>query len=785
MTKSSDSGDGKKGTTMTIPQSSPLFLHPSDNPGIMITQTVFNGDNYDNWSDAVRMGLESKNKLDFLDGKIKEPTVAKGEEETVEHVAWRQCIAMVKTWLKNVIDPKLHASIAFSGTVKEIWDELKERYATGSAPRVHQLKSELSELKQGKLTIVEYYTKLKAVWDELASYSRVPRCTCGAGKEILREKEEEKVHQFLMGLDDAVYGGLRTNLLMEEPIPALSRVYGIILREERHKAIVRSKEDKTEEAAFSVRKSQPSTRGGRAKYTGEVDDQEERCTYCNKWGHDEDDCWSKNGLLAHIISRGRGRGRTARGRGGAGRGDGRQQPWKANAVYTNQGASTSANQGTNQGSVPGVEVGLTREELQSLRALLQPTKENSEKMTGKEFQNCWILDTGASHHMTDRSSKKMIGAGKQHDGVYYYKGQEKQLACRVEAQSKEAFTSRDVVFMEHVYPMQIGDASHYKKHVTDLVDTAGLEQADYSQLNSDGDDEDELLSEEELTDDEEVVTGAGEGGAREVAASNTPSAVEELGRGAREKFEPAWRKDYICTSTTVINTIEDNPRQSKSSRKEHKELRHYGEALKDPLWRETMRQEIKELESNNTWQVVNLPIGKKPIGCKWIYKIKYKADGSVERYKARLVAQGFTQVEGIDFHETFAPVAKKKVYMRMPPGVDVEADTGSKVCRLLKSIYGLKQASRMWFRKLAESLKQYGSKQSLADYSLFTYNVGTVFMAVLIYVDDMILVGNSMEACETFKTFLNDKFGIKNLGKLKYFLGIEVAHGKRGLFLSQ
>ncbi|XP_074266641.1 uncharacterized protein LOC141589919 [Silene latifolia] len=197
MTKNGDTsgGNGKKQTPVTIPQSSPLFLHQSDNPGIMITQTIFNGDNCDNWADAVRMGLDSKNKLVIIDGKIAEPAMDQGEEETVEHVAWCQCIAMVKTWLRNVIDPKLHASIAFSG----------------------------------KLTIVEYYTKLKAVWDELASYSRVPTCTCGAGKEILKEKEEEKVHQFLMGLDDDVYGGLGTNLLMEEPIPTLSRVYGIML----------------------------------------------------------------------------------------------------------------------------------------------------------------------------------------------------------------------------------------------------------------------------------------------------------------------------------------------------------------------------------------------------------------------------------------------------------------------------------------------------------------------------------------------------------------------------
>ncbi|XP_074277366.1 uncharacterized protein LOC141601004 [Silene latifolia] len=604
------------------------------------------------------MGLDSKNKLDFLDGKIKEPTLAKGEKETVEHVAWRQCSAMVKMWLRNVIHPKLHAGIAFSGTVTEIWDELKERYTTRNEPRVHQLKSELNELKQGKLTIVEYYTKLKGVWDELASYSRVPRCTCGAGKAILREKEEEKVHQFLIGLDDAVYGGLRTNILMEEPIPALSRVYGVILREERHKAIVRSKEDKTEKQHSRCKRAGLVPVVGKQGILVPVVDKQGILV---RWTTKRDATLTvTNGAMMKMIV-------------------GRRTVYQHTSLLEaeEEGAGTSANQGTNQGSVPGVEVSRTREELQSLRALLQPTKENSKKMAGPIFEEddwsgrgVWVYlmtDRGevgklliSFYNMIQRQFNKPVKIIQSDNGTEfqslsmraYYRDQGIVLrTSNVDTPQQNGRVERKHRhILEKVYPMQVGVPSQYKKQVTVLVDTTGLEQADYSQFNSEGDDVDELLSEEEPTDDEEVVTGAGEGGEREAAASNTPSAVEELWRGASEKFEPAWRKDYIFTSTTVINTIEDNPCQSKSSRKEYKEPRHYGEASNDPLWREAMRQEIKALESNNSWQVVNLPIGKKPIGCKWIYKIKYKADGSVERYKARLVVQGFTQVEGIDFH---------------------------------------------------------------------------------------------------------------------------------------
>ncbi|XP_074318895.1 uncharacterized protein LOC141655730 [Silene latifolia] len=160
---------------------------------------------------------------------------------------------MVKAWLRNVINPKLHLSIAFeSSTVSEIWEELKDQYSVGNAPRVHQLKEDLAECKQGRLSVVEYYTKLKTIWDELANYSKVPSCTCGAAAVIAKEREKEKLHQFLMGLDRTVYGQVRTNLLMEYPITTLPRAYAVILREERHSKMEKIKEENNE-AAMAAR----------------------------------------------------------------------------------------------------------------------------------------------------------------------------------------------------------------------------------------------------------------------------------------------------------------------------------------------------------------------------------------------------------------------------------------------------------------------------------------------------------------------------------------------------
>ncbi|CAH9138265.1 unnamed protein product [Cuscuta epithymum] len=248
----------------------------------------------------------------------------------------------------------------------------------------------------------------------------------------------------------------------------------------------------------------------------------------------------------------------------------------------------------------------------------------------------------------------------------------------------------------------------------------------------------------------------------------------------------------------------------------HDEPKQFSQAILVPMWRQAMQREIHALEENGTWTLVQLPPGKKVVDSKWVYKIKYKPNGDVERYKARLVAKGFTQVEGIDFHETFAPVAKlvtvrcllavaakrnwevhqldvnnaflhgdllEEVYMRIPQGFRKGGDT--RVCKLQKSIYGLRQASRNWYHKFTQSLLAVGFRQSRSDHSLFIFQQGKNHTFALIYVDDVILAGNDASHITRIKGYLNDQFSIKDLGTLKYFLGIEVARSPEGFVLSQ
>ena len=245
---------------------------------------------------------------------------------------------------------------------------------------------------------------------------------------------------------------------------------------------------------------------------------------------------------------------------------------------------------------------------------------------------------------------------------------------------------------------------------------------------------------------------------------------------------------------------------------------HVEDALTNPKWKHAMIEEMKALHKNSTWELVELPRGHKTVGCKWVFTIKHKADGSIERYKARLVAKGYTQTYGVDYEETFAPVAKmntvrillslaanlnwplhqfdvknaflhgdlaEEVYMNIPPRFE-DIKTKGKVCRLKKSLYGLKQSPRAWFERFTQAMLKYGFKQSQGDHTLFIkHSTQGKVTALVVYVDDIVLTGDDMGDIHELKTYMAKEFEIKDLGNLKFFLGIEVARSNQGIFISQ
>ena len=256
---------------------------------------------------------------------------------------------------------------------------------------------------------------------------------------------------------------------------------------------------------------------------------------------------------------------------------------------------------------------------------------------------------------------------------------------------------------------------------------------------------------------------------------------------------------------------------------EHEEdPRTYDEALQDKdadLWHKAMQSEMESMYSNQVWELVEPPKGVKPIGCKWIYKRKRGSDKKVKAWKARLVAKGYTQKEGIDYEDTFSPVVMLKsirillsiaahldyeiwqmdvktaflngsleetIYMQQPEGFIKEGQEHL-VCKLKRSIYGLKQASRYWNIRFDQAVQSYGFDQSPSESCVYRKSEGNAVVFLVLYVDDILLIGNSVALLSSIKAWLFKQFEMKDLGEAGYILGIKIIRDrkKRMLALSQ
>ena len=242
----------------------------------------------------------------------------------------------------------------------------------------------------------------------------------------------------------------------------------------------------------------------------------------------------------------------------------------------------------------------------------------------------------------------------------------------------------------------------------------------------------------------------------------------------------------------------------------------FEEDVNNREWKDVMNEEYQSIMKNGVWEIVPRPKDKFVVTSKWIYKIKHAGDGSIDKYKARFVARGFSQLEGIDYEETFAPTAKyttiqslvslatsmgwnihqmdvktaflngtidEEVYIEQPLGSEVK-DRKAYVCRLKKELYGLKQAPRAWYARMDAYLQRIGFTKSTADSNLYIKVVDGKPVIILLYVDDLLLIGveGRIEKC---KKQLAAEFDMKDLGLMHYYLGLEVWQGPNEVYLGQ
>ena len=356
--------------------------------------------------------------------------------------------------------------------------------------------------------------------------------------------------------------------------------------------------------------------------------------------------------------------------------------------------------------------------------------------------------------------------------------------------SRKMIRSRDVKFLENSFP----GSNECKPDEFFEVKEASSHTSEFF-LPADNPDSDSS-SETDQEEIREIVRSTDMfRPAREEIGEIVPS--PDMSRPARNRRNPDRYGEW-ATVTSV--DVEIDPKT-------------YKQAMKSPnsqQWEKAMQDELSSLNKHNTWDLVDLPVGKNLIGCKWVFKTKRNASGFIDRFKARLVAQGYSQEYGIDYDEVFAPVARydsirsvlaigtqenfeihqmdvksaflngeleEELYMKQPEGF-INKEHSEKVCRLKRSLYGLKQSARCWNLVIDSFLKSMNYKQNVADpcvyYKHEVVDGKKIIMLIAVYVDDSILCSNQLDALKTLKKHLCERFEMDDRGEVHYILGMTV-----------
>lgn len=347
----------------------------------------------------------------------------------------------------------------------------------------------------------------------------------------------------------------------------------------------------------------------------------------------------------------------------------------------------------------------------------------------------------------------------------------------------------------------IGNNKSNCNHDVNKDNIGDINENHNANLDGIGDDQDKVNS---VSSD---LNHIGNNGGNDIHGATGSTGNNELRRSQRQTKKPdrfddiAWFAGFALSAEEFVQgdpvTIDDAKKRADW-----------------PEWQKAMNDELSSLQKNGTWSLCKLPAGRKAISCKWVFKLKYKSNGDVDKYKARLVARGFAQEKGFDYNETYSPTAKlttfrvllsianhfgyhmhqmdvkcaflngqlkEDIYMTQPDGC-VKEET--MVCKLNKSLYGLKQASRVWNERLNHFMIANGFNRCESDHCLYTKFDESDVCYVLLYVDDLAIISSSMRMVNETKSKLAREFEMTDIGKIDSFLGIQVERNSDGVSIA-
>lgn len=259
----------------------PLYIHPSDTPGMLLVTDQLTGvENYSVWSRAMLIAFRAKNKISLIDGTLCRPEVG-----SITSTQWERVNALVLSWIMNTVSREIFSGIVYSTDAHVVWSDLKQQFNKVDGSRMFSIHREIGRLCQGTSTISAYFCKLKQLWDEFGSVVTLPSCECAAARKYIEHDQQQKLLQFLLGLNDS-YLHVRSHILMMNPLPSIGQAFSIISQEESHRSLSAMESPVT---SFYSTKSPGNNRADfKTKDTL-------FCDHCHWKGHTQDVCYRLHG----------------------------------------------------------------------------------------------------------------------------------------------------------------------------------------------------------------------------------------------------------------------------------------------------------------------------------------------------------------------------------------------------------------------------------------------------------------------------------------------------------
>ncbi|KAM6558950.1 hypothetical protein CsatA_028189 [Cannabis sativa] len=258
-------------------EDNPYFVGSGDHPGLILVTPPLSDHNFQQWRRDFHLALGAKNKTGFIDGTLSQP-------DPTSHLfhSWTRCNQMVMSWIIHCVSLDIKSSIMFLDTAHEMWNELTNRFSQGNGPRLFELQESLTDLRQGDESVTAYFTKLRAIWDEINELRPRLPCTCQASADNTKFQNQEKVLRFLTGINES-YQAVRDQVLITEPFPSLSKVFSTIIQHERQRKL------RVLPNIIAATSSQPINSSRNKKM-------HPFCTHCQKPGHLKEKCYVLHGF---------------------------------------------------------------------------------------------------------------------------------------------------------------------------------------------------------------------------------------------------------------------------------------------------------------------------------------------------------------------------------------------------------------------------------------------------------------------------------------------------------